>query len=65
MRAKAVLRTIGFVALVAFAVWIVVSATAYNAQFDSTCEEAGMTWVKEYPFGDYGCAHVTPMDEMP
>ena len=62
---KNIAKAIGFVLLVGIVIWITVNAITYNAWSDSTCKDAGLTWVKEYPYGDYGCAEVIPFDEVP
>lgn len=51
-------------ALVGVVIWVFASASSYNAWSSTTCEDAGLTWVKEYPFGGYGCAEVIPFDEV-
>lgn len=54
----ALVSLLGLVALVS------VSATNYNAWSEKTCSDAGLTWVKEYPFGKYGCAEIIPFDQV-
>lgn len=44
-------------------VWIFAVATAFNFEQADKCEDIGMTWVKEAPWGDYGCAVIVPVPE--
>ena len=52
------------VSLLVLVVLVSVSATNYNAWSEKTCSDAGLTWVKEYPYGGYGCAEIIPFDEV-
>lgn len=61
---KNIFKGVAVIALVAFIAWVFISAGNYNEWSASTCEDAGLTWVKEYPFGDYGCATIIPFDEV-
>lgn len=36
----------------------------YNNDSQKTCESVGQTMVKDYNTGQFGCANVTPFDEV-
>lgn len=55
---------VGVIGLVVLLVWVFVSATNYNASATTTCDEAGLTMVQEWPMGHFGCADVIPFDEV-
>jgi hypothetical protein len=51
--------------LLAGVVVVAIIASNFNGGQMRACEDRGMSWVKEYPFGDYGCAVVLPVPEPP
>jgi hypothetical protein len=55
---------IGILALGAL-IGLIIWAGAFNGDQAEACEKHGMVWVKEAPFGDYGCAEqVIPVEEI-
>lgn len=59
------LRVIVIWIVAAAVVGLVVRACFYNTESQNRCTEAGLTWVKEYPYGDYGCANVIKFEDLP
>lgn len=54
---------IGAIVLVIL-VAIITSAIAYNFSQAKLCAENGMVMVQHFPHGDYGCAVITPFEEL-
>lgn len=53
---KNVLKAVGTMAVITLLAIVFVGAGAYNQSQIDGCKDRGLTWVKEAPYGSYGCA---------
>lgn len=61
--AIAVIQAAVVVAIIAFAIWVIVSATSYNTSRAELCERHGLAFGSQF-MGDYGCVEVHPFEEI-
>ncbi len=58
------LKTLAAIAIFGALVYVFVCSGVYNNSRNDLCSEHGMVVVREYPFGDHGCANVVPYEDL-
>jgi hypothetical protein len=58
------MKTFAAIVLFGALVYVFIWAGVYNNSRNDLCSEHGMVPVREYPFGEYGCATLVPYEDL-